>query len=162
MVYYFEEKSISTTKQDFPNVVRQAASGYETITSNFKRPNSGKVSIISTDIYEEILDRAYKFHPIVEPDPDSRGYTISIDELLIHGEGLTLYDALKDLAENIVDYAQDYLTRVEFFRQIENRKYHYPYLRRIAKLTDINQVMEVIAECHTGLQQAISKQSQKD
>lgn len=156
-----EEKSISMAKQDFPNIVRQAAKGHETITRNFKSSSCDKVSIISTEIYEEILDRGYKFNPIVEGDPDDKGYTISIDELLIHGDGPTLIHALSDLAENLMDYAQDYLSRVDFFRQIENRKNHYPYLRRIAKLTDAYQVMEVIAECHTSLQQAILNQSQK-
>ena len=157
-----EEKSISIAKQDFPNIIRQAAKGHEVITSNFKTFGSSKVSIISTEIYEEILDRGYKFNPVIDEDPDGNGYTISIDELLIHGEGPTLMEALRDLAENLTDYAQDYLTRVDFFRQIENRKHHYPYLRRIAKLTDLNQVMEVIAECHTSLQQAISNQLPKD
>lgn len=157
-----EEKSISIAKQDFPNIVRQAAKGHEIITSNFKTFGSTKVSIISTEIYEEILDRGYKFNPEIDKDPDGNGYTISINELLIHGEGQTLIDALQDLAENLIDYVQDYLTRVDFFRQIENRKHHYPYLRRIAKLTDVNQVMEVIAECHTDLQLAISNQSLKD
>ncbi|MDD4665619.1 MAG: hypothetical protein PHC81_03600 [Clostridia bacterium] len=161
-MYLLEEKSISITKQDFPNIVRQAAKGHEVITSNFKTSGSSKVSIISTEIFEEVLDRGYKFNPIIDEDPDGNGFTISIDELLIHGEGSTLIDALQDLAENLIDYAQDYLTRVDFYRQIENRKHHYPYLRRIAKLTDINQVMEVIAECHTSLQQAISNQSLKD
>ena len=61
-----------------------------------------------------------------------------------------------------MDYAQDYFTRVDFFRQIENRKHHYPYLRRIAKLTDLNQVMEVVAECHISLQQAILNLSLKE
>jgi len=158
---FFEEKSISKAKQDFPNIVREAANGFESITTNFKSSNSGNVSIISTDIFEEILDRAFKFNPVVEKDPDGNGYTISIEELLIHGDAPTLFDALKDLAENLMDYAQDYLTRIDFFRQIENRKEHYPYLRRIVKHKDINQVMEVIAECHTDLQQVILKQSQK-
>jgi len=156
-----EEKSISIAKQDFPNIVRQAAKGHETITCNFKSSSREKVSIISTEIYEEILDRGYKFNPTIEEDPDNKGYTISIDELLIHGDGPTVIDALSDLAENLMDYAQDYLTRVDFFRQIENRKHHYPYLRRVAKLSDIYKVMEVIAECHTSLQQAILNQSQK-
>jgi len=156
-----EEKSISLAKQDFPNIVRQAAKGHETITRNFKSLNHEKVSIISTDIFEEILDQGYKFNPTIEEDLDGQGYTISIDELLIHGEGSTLISALKDLAENLMDYTEDYLNRVDFFRQIENRKHHYPYLRRIARLTDIDQVMEVIAECHTSLQQAILNQSQK-
>ena len=157
-----EEKSISIAKQDFPNIIRQAAKGHEVITSNFKTLGSSKVSIISTEIYEEILDRGYKFNPVIDNDSEGNGYTISIDELLIHGEGSSLFDALKDLAENLMDYAQDYLTRIDFFRQIENRKHHYPYLRRIAKLTDLNQVMEVIAECHISLQQAILNLSLKE
>ncbi|MFA6662446.1 MAG: hypothetical protein WCS56_05390 [Bacilli bacterium] len=161
-MYLFKEKSISITKQDFPNIVRQAAKGHEVITSNFKTSGSSKVSIISTEIFEEVLDRGYKFNPIIDEDPDGNGFTIAINELLIHGEGSTLIYALQDLAENLIDYAQDYLTRVDFYRQIENRKHHYPYLRRIAKLSDINQVMEVIAECRTSLQQAISNQSLKD
>ncbi len=156
-----EEKSISLAKQDFPNIVRKAAKGHETITRNFKSLNHEKVSIISTDIFEEILDRGYKFNPTIEEDLDGQGYTISIDELLIHGEGSTLISALKDMAENLMDYTEDYLSRVDFFRQIENRRHHYPYLRRIARLNDIDQVMEVIAECHTSLQQAILNQSQK-
>lgn len=156
-----DEKSISIAKQDFPHIVREAAKGYEVITSNFKSSGSDKVSIISTEIYEEILDRGYKFYPTVEEDAENKGFTIAIDDLLIHGDGATLMEALYDLAENLMDYTKDYLTRVDFFRQIENRRHHYPYLRRIAKLTDINQVMEVIAECHTSLQQAILNQSQR-
>lgn len=159
---YPEEKSISLAKQDFPHIVREAAKGYEIIASNFKSLDSDKVSIISTEIFEEILDRGYKFHPVVEEDPDNHGFTVSLDELLIHGDGSTLSEALYDLAENLMDYAKDYLTRVDFFRQIENRRYHYPYLRRIAKLADADQVMGVIAECHTALQQAISKQLPKE
>ena len=154
----FEEKSISSAKQEFPSIVREAAKGYEVITSNFKSSREDKVSIISTAIFEEILDQAYKFHPEIEEDKDGGGYTISLENLLIHGDGPTLFAALQDLAENLMDYTTDYLKRIDFFRQIENRKGHYPYLRRIAKCEGLKQVMEVIAECHTGLQQAISSQ----
>lgn len=157
-----DEKPISIAKQDFPSIVREASRGYEVITSNFKTSDSSKVSIISTELFEEILDRGYKFNPVIEEDTDGNGYTIALDELLIHGDGPTLFTALKDLAENLMDYALDYLTRIDFFRQIENRRHHYPYLRRIANLTDVHQVMEVIAECHTVLQQAILNQSPKD
>ncbi len=155
---YLSEKSISAAKQNLPEIIREAEAGYETITRNFKSSKEKRVSIISTDLFEEILDSAYKFNTIIEKDEEGNGYTISINELLIHGDGLTLPEALRDLAENVMDYASDYLKRMDFFRQIENRKGHYPYLRRIAKCNDINIVMEVIAECHTGLQQAISNQ----
>lgn len=159
---YFDQKSISEAKRDFPSIVREAGQGYETIAANNKSIPSPKVSIISTDLFEEILKEGYPFHPTVEEDKEGLGYTVSLEELLIHGEGSTLSEALQDLAENLVDYAGDYLRRMDFFRQIENRKRHYPYLRRIAACNDIKQVMEVIAECHTGLRQVISKQSPED
>ncbi|OGO81058.1 MAG: hypothetical protein A2Y21_01380 [Clostridiales bacterium GWC2_40_7] len=151
------EKSISDAKQHLPSIIREASAGYEVITKNYKSTGEAKVSIISTDIFEEILDANYKFTPQIEEDREVGGFTISLNELLIHGEGSTLSDAMQDLAENVMDYAADYLKRIDFFRQIENRKSHYPYLRRLARYSDINRIMEVIAECHTGLQQAISK-----
>lgn len=155
---FINEKSISDTKQHLPSIIREAATGYEVITKNCKSTGEGKVSIISTDIFEEILDANYKFKPQIEEDEEIGGFTISLNELMIHGEGATLSIAMQDLAENVMDYAADFLKRVDFFRQIENRKGHYPYLRRLAKYSDIHQIMEVIAECHTGLQKAISSQ----
>ncbi len=153
------EKSISDAKQHLPSIIREAAAGYEVITKNCKSANESTVSILSTDMFEEILDANYKFRPMIEEDTEVGGFTISLNELLIHGEGITLSEALKDLAENVMDYAADYLKRIDFFRQIENRKGHYPYLRRLARCSGIHQIMEVIAECHTGLQQAILKES---
>ena len=156
-MHIIHEKSISTTKQELPSIVREAASGYETIARNQKSLKEGKVSILSTEIFEEILDQGFKFYPEIEEDQDKKGYTIAVKELMIHGEGATIQEALRDLAENIMDYAEDYLARIEFFRQVENRKGHYPYVRRMAKCSNLEEAMEVLAECHTSLLQAISK-----
>jgi hypothetical protein len=52
----FDEKSISEAKQKLPNIIREAAKGYEVITRNFKSSSKEKTSIISTEIFEEILD----------------------------------------------------------------------------------------------------------
>jgi len=95
---------------------------------------------------------------MIEEDKELNGYTISLNELFIHGEGPTLKEAFIDLAENVSDYAADYLNRIDFFMQIENRKGHYPYLRRLARYDSIQEIMEVLSECHTGLRQAISNQ----
>lgn len=161
-MYSFNEKSISEAKQDLPGIVREASNGYETITRNFKSSRETRVSIISTEILEEMLDTGFKFKPVVEEDQEVKGWTVALPDLLVHGDGDTLYMALQDLAKNLMDYASDYLARVDFFRQIENRRGHFPYLRRIARFNEIQRVMEVIAECRTDLQQAISKQLRKD
>jgi len=151
------EKSISEAKQEFTNIVREVGMGYEVIVTNRKSPKRAKVSIISTDVYEDVLKQGFKFNPIIEKDEGNRGYTIYLNELIIHGDGSTVYEALLDLASNITDYAEDYINRFDFYRQIDNRKSHYPYLRRINMCSNINEVMEVIAECHIDLQQVISK-----
>jgi hypothetical protein len=99
-----------------------------------------KVSIISTALYEEVLERAYKFAPTVEADEVGGGYTVAIPDLLIHGDGPSLFAALQDLAENLLDYAADYFKRVDFFARSQNRKDHYPYLRRIVDCNDLRQI----------------------
>lgn len=153
----FKEKSISSTKQEFPSVFRQALRGFEIITGNQKSNNEETVSIISTRLLEDIIDNAYKFNPVLEADEDGLGYTVALDEVMVFGDGETLEEAFYDLAENLLEYAMLYLEKIEFYRQIENRKGHYPYLRRIVKCTNRNEVLEVILECRTDLQQAILK-----
>jgi len=62
----FKERSISDAKQNLPSIIREASRGYETITSNFKSEKSKKISIISTELLEEILREGYKFEPVIE------------------------------------------------------------------------------------------------
>jgi len=150
-------KSISSTKQEFPSIFRQALKGFEIITGNQKSNNEETVSIISTKLLEDIIDTAYKFNPVIEPDEDGLGYTVALDEVMIFGDGDTLEEAFYDLVENLIEYAMLYLEKVDFYRQVDNRKGHYPYLRRVAKCTNRDEVLEVILECRTDLQQAILK-----
>lgn len=153
----FKEKSISSTKQEFPSVFRQALKGFEIITSNQKSNNEETVSIISTKLFEDIIGNAYKFNPVIEADEDGLGYTVALDEVMVFGDGDTLEAAFYDLTENLIEYAMLYLEKIDFYRQIENRKGHYPYLRKVAKCTNRDEVLEVILECRTDLQQAILK-----
>ncbi len=152
-----KEKSISSTKQEFPSVFRQALKGFEIITGNQKSNDNETVSIISTKIFEDIIDKAYKFNPVIEPDEDGLGYTVALDEVMVFGDGDTLEEALYDLADNLIEYAMLYLEKMDFYMQIENRKDHYPYLRKIAKCANKEEALEVILECRTDLQQEILK-----
>ena len=157
-----KEKSISITKQEFPSIFRRALKGFEIITGNKKSNVDRTVSIISTELYEEIIDVAYKFNPIIEPDEDGLGYTVALDEVMVFGDGDTVDEAFYDLIDNLIEYTLLYFEKIDFYRQIDNRKGHYPYLRRIAKCTNKDEVLGVILECHTDLLQAISKRLQKD
>lgn len=150
-----KEKSISATKQEFPSIFRRALEGFEIITGNKKSNTDKTVSIISTDLLEETIDAAYKFNPIIDPDTEGHGYTVALDEVMVFGDGDTVNEAVFDLIDNLIEYTSMYFEKIDFYRQIDNRKNHYPYLRRIAKCTDRDEVLEVILECHTDLLQEI-------
>ncbi len=152
-----KEKSITSTKQEFPSVFRQALRGFEIITGNQKNNDDETVSIISTKLFEDIIDKAYKFNPVIEADEDGLGYTVALDEVMVFGDGDTLEEAFYDLADNLIEYAMLYLEKMDFYRQVENRKGHYPYLRKIAKCANQDEALEVILECRTDLQQAMLK-----
>lgn len=152
-----KEKSISATKQEFPSVFSKALKGFEIITANQKSKKRETVSIISTKLLEDMIENAYKFNPVIEEDEEGYGYTVALDEVMIFGDGDNLEEAFYDLADNLVDYTVMYLEKPDFYMQIENRENHYPYLRRIAKCSNKDEVLEAILECRTDLQQAILK-----
>lgn len=151
-----QEKSISATKQDFPNLAKLALKGFEVIAGNFKSKTKDTVSIISTNDLLDILKQGFKFNLVVEQEEE--GFTIALDEIMVFGYGETLKEAFDDLVTNSIDYAKLYLEKVDFYRQIPNRHNHLPYLRRIASCSNRQQVMEVITECHSDLLQEILKQ----
>ncbi len=164
MYDFLREKSISEAKQEFPSVFREAIKGYEVIAANHKSTKvEDTVSIISTEMYEEILNQAFPFKPIIEKDEKGKGYTIALDEIMVFGDGDTIKDAFEDLIDNVIEYIKLYFEKIDFYRQIPNRKGHYPFLRRLAKhASDRTKMMEVIAEWDTRLQQETLKKLRND
>jgi signal transduction histidine kinase len=157
-----QERSISATKQDFPSIFKMALNGQEIITGNFKSKSDDTVSILATKDFKYMLDIGFKFNPIIEKDEEGNGYTIALDEIMVFGDGDTLEEALDDLIENTLDYTRMYFERVDFYKQIPNRRRHYPYLRRIATCATKEEVLEVISECQTNSLREILKTLQND
>ena len=139
-------KSISAAKQEFTRIVREALKGHEVMAGNAKRNDMETVSIIATEDLMYVLDTGFKFH--VDMSDDEDGFVINVKELSIFGYGLTMDEAKEDLVENLVEYLNDYFARSDFFKQIPQRKAHYPYLRRLAKCTNNEEILEVVLECY--------------
>ena len=152
-----QERSISATKQDFPAIFKMALNGQEVIAGNFKSKSDDTVSILATKDLQYILDIGFKFNPVVEKDENDNGYTVALDEIMVFGDGETLKEGLEDLLDNTIDYAAMYFEKLDFYKQIPNRKSHYPYLRRIIKCDTREEVLEVITECQIYLRQEILK-----
>lgn len=157
-----EYKSVSTAKQEFTSIFKKALKGFEVIAANVKSKNESTVSIISTEDFMDILNIGFKFHPVIEEDEEGHGYTVALDEIMVQGDGKTTEEALNDLIDNVIEYTELYFEKLDFYKQIPNRRNHYPYLRRIAKCTNKKQILEVITECHKDLQLETLKKSLGD
>ena len=138
-------KSISTAKQEFTSIVREALKGNEALTGNAKSNTAETVSIIATADLLYVLNEGFKFH--IDMSSDEDGFVIIVNEISIFGYCTTLEEAKNDLFENLVDYINDYFAKSEFFKQVPNRKAHYPYLRRLASCTNKDEILGVVFEC---------------
>lgn len=156
------QKSISATKQQFPTVFKMALNGQEVIAGNFKSKSQDTVSIIATKDFDYILDIGFKFNLVIEKDEYENGYTLALDEIMVFGDGPTLKEALEDLINNTIDYANMYFEKLNFYKQVPNRRSHYPYLRRILKCATREDLLEVLTECQSSLQQDRLKALLKD
>jgi predicted RNase H-like HicB family nuclease len=68
-------------------------------------------------------------------EPSGGGFVISCPELDLATQGKTEDEALNDLIEMVIDYAQQYSEKMKEFSRSPNRSSHLPYIKIINKLT---------------------------
>jgi Antitoxin of toxin-antitoxin, RelE / RelB, TA system len=85
---------------------------------------------------DELLCTVYRFRP--EVDLAEQGVGIWLPELETHGVGATLDEALADLADAMVEYAEDW---VDHLRHAVNHRPRAGYVRRIQLAGDVAGVL---------------------
>jgi len=75
------------------------------------------------------LLEAFEFHPKVAASEGE--FVVRLPELGLIAGGSSLDEALQELAELAEAYAEDYLDRLEFFKQTDRRG-QYPWVVRVA------------------------------
>jgi len=90
-----------------------------------------------------IKDVSEKLTAIIEP---SEGvYVASCPELDLATEGDTPEEALDDLIEMAMDYAEQYMEDFELFSKSPNRASHKPYIREIYERRTKEEVRELFS-----------------
>lgn len=98
---------------------------------------------VAGEQFEHIL-RAYRFTMEYEVDEDGRYYG-SIEQIPdIIGEGDTLEDLRRDLAQYLIEYSEGYAAEWKLFFNAPNRREHFPYIMHVLTQESIEDVASLI------------------
>jgi hypothetical protein len=105
--------------------------------------------VLLTEIHllEDILS-AYKFTAEKYLEDDN-SVTLSLNELDLVENGISEEDAKIKLAEDILEYAEEFYDDFDYWKKAPNRKKHVPYVLKALILQDVNKIGESIL-CLTG------------
>lgn len=103
--------------------------------------------VLMTNIHlmTEILSK-YKYNATRYLENDN-SVTLSLYEMDIAVNGSTEDEARKKLAQDILEYAEEFYDEFHFWSMAPNRKKHVPYVMKALILQDINKIGEEII-CH--------------
>jgi len=99
------------------------------------------------NILESILE-PYKFtaEKLIEPDGS---VTLGLEEIDLAVNGKDEEEAVRKMAEDILEYAEDYYSDFDNWYSAVNRKSHLPYVVKALMLNDVHKIGRLIV-CHLG------------
>jgi antitoxin YefM len=86
---------------------------------------------------------AYRFKAEIVKEEDET-YTIDLDEFDLFVNSTSQEEGLRDLAEELLEYAQDYINSIQLYFNAPNRKNHFPYVMNVLLQDDITGVRNLI------------------
>ncbi len=125
--------SISMAKARLPELRRAALIGEEFLVKNDKENQSDYISIIATQVLDEVLSALKFTHEWVKEEGDEV-WTLIVPEIDIFGIGETKEEAIKSLSSTASEYADLFFKNLPMYMSdAVNRRQHYGYLRRIVR-----------------------------
>jgi antitoxin YefM len=107
----------------------------------FKR-NRDHVLSISTEIAQSLLE-SFRFKAIIIPEEDG-STTITLEDFDLVVNAPDHNQALLKMAEELIDYSQDYFDQFALYFKTANRKKHFPYVMKVVLAEGIQEVVGFI------------------
>lgn len=101
----------------------------------------------SIDILKEILDE-YKMTATLYEEKNGT-ITATLKEMDIVSNGSSKEEALDFLADNLIEYAEEYYREFEYWYSAPNRKKHLPYILKVLSVDEKKDILDMI-KCQTG------------
>lgn len=106
----------------------------------FKR-NRDVLLLLSDQIVKDLLkDLSFQ----VELTKEAGIIVGTIDGFDLVAQGKTEQEVIRNLAEDLLEYAQDYMNDFKLFYNAPNRKDHYPYVLKILLTSTIDEIIGFI------------------
>ncbi len=141
-----EKYTVADAKNNFPKLRRLAAKGNEFIVVDHKRAEAVPVSVIATELLDRITNEALanltyewlnKPGDVINDNEVNNTWNLWNHQLKIGGLGLSKEEAISSLAEDAINYANEYYDDLVFFLNPKSgRDGHYWALRGIKRCDD--------------------------
>jgi len=135
--------TIAEFRKDMRRLIDKALTGREIICMDAKSKDRQACSLIKTNLLLEML-KAYSFEPKVHFDEETKTYNIHLDELRLYAYANTLEEATEQIIDLAIDYARDYIDRLELFMNVPDRATQYPYIIRLAHCQNKDEVKKLL------------------
>jgi len=127
--------NVSETKKYYCDINSKVLTGVEVIT--YKSKQKDEVSHVKKDYMDFLLDKL-KFNVSEEYDKELKTFTISVLELNMYGEGKTREEAINDLLDSIIEFAQIYNEKIDLFSKVESVEKQVYMMKILRSASDKN------------------------
>ncbi|MFA7077866.1 MAG: hypothetical protein WC147_05545 [Syntrophomonas sp.] len=128
----------SEVRKDFSRFIDQVVHERPIV---FKR-NRDKILSLSTEQINALLEEV-KFKADLFNEEDG-SVTMVLEGFDLVVNGLNQEQTFEKMAEELVDYAQDYFEQFVLYSKSPNRKKHFPYVLKVALSEDIPAIVRLI------------------
>ena len=132
-----ETWTVSEARRQLPSLLDKAQQGQWQLIG---RRNRREAILANADEVSALLGACYRFHP--EVVMSETGVGLWLPELDTHAVGATLDEALRELADVMIEYAEDWEAHL---RHAANHRGRVGYVRRIELAGDIAGVVALLA-----------------
>ena len=118
---------IKDLRTNLSNIIDKAIADFDVFTSgNVKKGSSNTVTIMSTDMYEELLN-AYFFKPIIKYDEVTKQWEVHINEIGVYSCADSKEKAIDEAVELAIDSTNEFIENKEIYLRMEKFKKLFPY-----------------------------------
>lgn len=130
--------AVSEAKNKLTSLRREALTGKEIILADAKRKDEQAVSLISTQLLDELCEsKTFSYQWVDKPDSNSENFSLWNEQTGVYGVGPNKEEAIADFIDNIQDYTRVYFADLPYYLSRSNpNRSHYWYLRRVLRCND--------------------------
>jgi len=122
--------NVTEAKNKLTSIRREALTGREFILVDAKRKNDPMVSLVSTELLDELCQKSttFSFEWVDKPINSNKTYSLWNKETAIYGIGSSENEAKEDFVNNIQEYAAVYFEDLPYYLSNNNpNREHYCY-----------------------------------